>query len=405
MNNPLKRVALVASLVAAAVFTTNTPAPAAAQMAATVYAVTTTNNLISFAPTTPGTTIASTAISGLVGGDGEVIVGIDFRPFNDTLIALSSANRMYVLNTSTGVATPIGNNPLNPALEGANFGFDFNPTVDRIRLVSDSTQNLRLNPLNGAVAATDGALSYAPADVNSGATPRIVASAYTNNFAGSTATVLFNIDSNLDVLVTQNPPNNGTLNTVGALGVDAGELTSFDIMSDVNGTDNAFAAINGTLYTINLANGAATAVGAIAGGSVRAMAITNSVRAAANVPLCADFSGSTSPIVRADLTSGGVALYCRVLAENGTFVGAGAAQIGDASVISRGVIQAVDIFAQNGVTNIGNGVFVCLQGTGTLLFLNAAQAPRTPQATVSEVRDGYTCTGIPNTGTLVLVRQ
>ena len=46
-----------------------------------------------------------------------------------------------------------------PALSGTAFGFDFNPTVDRIRVVSDTGQNLRLNPDTGAVAAVDGALN------------------------------------------------------------------------------------------------------------------------------------------------------------------------------------------------------------------------------------------------------
>jgi hypothetical protein len=41
-----------------------------------------------------------------------------------------------------------------PVLAGTSFGFDFNPTVDRIRLVSDSGQNLRLNPNSGAGATT-----------------------------------------------------------------------------------------------------------------------------------------------------------------------------------------------------------------------------------------------------------
>ena len=79
---------------------------------------------------------------------------------------------LYVVSPLTGAATAVGG-PFTPALSGTVFGFDFNPTVDRIRVVSDTGQNLRLNPDTGAVATADGA-------INPG-TPRIVGSAYTNN--------------------------------------------------------------------------------------------------------------------------------------------------------------------------------------------------------------------------------
>ena len=106
-------------------------------------------------------------------------------------------------------------------LSGANFGFDFNPTVDRIRVVSNMGQNLRVNPNDGTVAATDGML-------NPG-TPQVSAAAYTNNFAGATMTKLFVIDHNTDKLYEQNPPNNGVLVEVGALGVDITSANGFDI--------------------------------------------------------------------------------------------------------------------------------------------------------------------------------
>lgn len=43
---------------------------------------------------------------------------------------------------------------------------------------------------------------------------------YTNQSAGTVATTtLYDLDLATGVLTTQNPPNNGTLNTIGALGV------------------------------------------------------------------------------------------------------------------------------------------------------------------------------------------
>jgi hypothetical protein len=78
-------------------------------------------------------------------------------------------------------------------------------------------------------------------------------------------TRLFDIDAELDVLALQDPPNDGALVTVGPLGVDVGPRAGFDIVTDAAGRDAAFAAWGGTLYAIDLATGAARALGAIGG--------------------------------------------------------------------------------------------------------------------------------------------
>jgi hypothetical protein len=233
--------------------------------AAAVYGLTSTNTLVSFDSATPGIVTGNVSVSGL--STGEVFRGIDFRPADGALYGLSSNSRLYTINTATGVATAIGA-PGQFSLNGNSFGFDFNPTVDRIRVTSNLDQNLRLNPTNGALAATDGTLAYAAGDVNAGANPNIVGSAYTNSFNGATTTTLYNIDSLLDVLVTQNPPNNGTLNTVGSLGFNTGDNVGFDILSLGN---TAFASLTGpggtsSFFSVNLGTGAATSIGAIGNG-------------------------------------------------------------------------------------------------------------------------------------------
>jgi hypothetical protein len=223
-----------------------------------VYGVTQTAggtfNLITFNAATPGTVISTVGITGLQAA--ETIVGIDFRPATGQLFAIGNTSRVYVINTTTGVATAV-DGPFTPALSGTSFGVDFNPTVDRIRLVSDNEQNLRINPNTGMVQNTDTPLTPAG---------NVVAAAYTNNFAGATTTTLYDIDSVTDQLFTQNPPNNGTLNLVGSLAVDIGPSAGFDIAS---GSGNAYlsgylpAAVNPTLFTVNLGTGAASTVGTI----------------------------------------------------------------------------------------------------------------------------------------------
>ncbi|HKQ93167.1 MAG TPA: DUF4394 domain-containing protein, partial [Blastocatellia bacterium] len=159
-------------------------------------ALTDRNSLLSFNPGQPGLINSTRFITGLA--QGESIVGIDFRPANGQLFALSTASRIYTINPFTGAATRVGTAPSATAVNGQSFGFDFNPTSDRIRTASDGDQTLRLNPNNGALAAVDGTLAFAAGDPNAGRDPNIVGSAYTGNFAGSTLTTLYSIDSNLN---------------------------------------------------------------------------------------------------------------------------------------------------------------------------------------------------------------
>lgn len=211
------------------------------------YAVTANTELAIFNPASP--TPVLKAITGLQAG--ESILGLDMRPVNGQLFALGSTSRLYALNAASGLATQVGTGTLTTPLLGSSFGFDFNPTVDRIRVVSNLGQNLRLNPNDGAVAAVDGAITPITASVS--------AAAYTNNFAGATTTVLFDIDAAAGRLFKQDPPNNGTLVDVGALGVTPTAANGFDIGS-TSGTAYALLTVGGVtkIYTINLTSGAAT---------------------------------------------------------------------------------------------------------------------------------------------------
>ena len=216
--------------------------------------------------------IKTVQISGLPGT--EALLAIDFRPSTGGLYALGVSNRLYVIDPVSGAATPVGPGSAF-TLAGRSFGFDFNPVVDLIRVTSDQDQNIRLNPNTGALAATDTNLAYATGDPNAGQNPNVVGSAYTNNVAGATETTLYDIDSTLHVLVKQNPPNSGALSTVGPLGVNTRDAVGFDISPT---TGVAYASLiadppppspegvtapNAALYIINLATGAATAVGPI----------------------------------------------------------------------------------------------------------------------------------------------
>ena len=215
------------------------------------FAVDEANNLLAFNFKNIETPV-SKPITGLQAN--EMILGIDFRPLNGQIYALGSTSRIYVLNTSSGAATAVGSAPFTTMLVGTSFGFDFNPTVDRIRCVSNMGQNLRLHPDTGMIAAIDGSL-------NPG-TPTIVGSAYTNNFAGATSTVLYALDAGSDKLYKQDPPNNGTLVEVGTLGVNFETSSGFDIGS-TSGMAYAILKVSdkSSVYSINLSSGMATKMG------------------------------------------------------------------------------------------------------------------------------------------------
>ena len=242
-----------------------------------MYGVTEQNILVSWDSSSPGTILSGIAISGIGFAD---VQAIDFRPATNELYAVGSNSSLYTINVTTGLATPVNggvNNPLNPPLNGSNFGFDFNPDVDLIRITSNADQNLRVNPITGAVAGIDVSLAYAAGDFNFGVNPNVTHSAYRNAIIGGPPTTLFGIDAGLDTLVIQNPANAGLLTTVGSLGINIAEDGGFDI-SAFSGI--AYAALRPTsqsvsyFYSINLNTGQASLVGEIGGGvNIRAMAV------------------------------------------------------------------------------------------------------------------------------------
>lgn len=201
----------------------------------------------------------------------ETILSIDYRPATGQLYALGSSSRLYFINEQSGLATAVGAAAFTPAIASQNASIDFNPTVDRLRLVTDSGQNLRLHPELGTVAATDGS-------INGGTMPKIGAVAYTNSMAGASTTTLYDIDSEQDKLYIQNPPNDGTLEEVGDLTVDFASVIAFDIHANNNVALAVSADAEGTkLYTINLQSAKAQWVGTF-GVAIRSIAFkTNPV--------------------------------------------------------------------------------------------------------------------------------
>jgi hypothetical protein len=253
--------------------------------ATTVVALTTDNRILTFDHLAPGVTFSNTAVTGL--GAGESLLGIDLRPATGQIFALSSASRVYVVNPMTGAASAVGA-AFTPGLSASDHSIDFNPTVDRIRVVGAGGENRRLNPLNGqAVTATDTALSYAM-----GGSVRAAGVAYTNSLAGVLpgSTRQYIIDSATDMLVESGTQaggnasfNAGVVTSIGSLGFDTTDLVGFDIFGPTGvallSTNSPLGGAS-TLRLLNLSDATSISLGDIAGGTIRDITIVPTPAAA-----------------------------------------------------------------------------------------------------------------------------
>ena len=232
--------------------------------AQTAYALTGNGtSLIKFNLATPGVT----SLVGNFSGAATSLAGIDFRSADGLLYGYSTTgNTLVTINLATAATTAT---PFPPSIgtTTSNFGIDFNPAADRLRVVNVDDQNLRIN-IGTGVTIADTPLAYIAADPNVGVNPFINEAAYTNNDNNpNTGTSLFYLDYNLDTLVKTANPNGGALETVGALGVNTSDMTGFDIFTDISGGNTGYAILTSggspSLYTVNLLTGAATSLGAV----------------------------------------------------------------------------------------------------------------------------------------------
>lgn len=288
--------ALTAAAISAALFATGCaglPDASGTPRKEIVRAVTQSHHLVSFNAGQPGRLLSDVTLKGLAAG--ETVLGIDYRVARGELYALGSSGRVFRVDTASGQLTPVGNEKISQPLNGGQFGFDFNPAADRIRIVSDTRQNLRAHPDTGALVdaspdtpglQADGTLHYAAGDANEKVAPRVVAAGYTYNKDNEKLTTNYAIDAATGALVRQGSvegeqpvvsPNLGKLYTVGSLGVAGVTDAHFDI-ADLN---NAAFAVLGTakeaaaqFYEIDLKTGKATRIGKVgAGEALRGIAI------------------------------------------------------------------------------------------------------------------------------------
>jgi hypothetical protein len=186
------------------------------------------------------------------------LVGIDFRVQDGKLYGVGNSGGIYTIDHDTAMATKVSQ--LTVSLNGTNFGVDFNPAADRLRIISDTGQNLRHNVNAMGVTVVDAPLNYTAGVTAAGLT----GAAYTNNdLDPTTATTLFDIDANLNQVVVQSPPNAGSLAPTGQLTLDVDAPIGFDIYTTQqegvaignNGFASLIAGRVSGFYRVNLLTG------------------------------------------------------------------------------------------------------------------------------------------------------
>lgn len=237
-----------------------------------VVALTDHNELLRFSSDAPGKTAMVAVL-----GTSAPLLGIDVRPADAKLYGLSADGSIYRIDTTSGMAEKIAT--LSVALESKDSALvDFNPQADRMRVIGPTGQDLRVNVETGQ-AAVDGRIAYLAGDPNAGKAPTILAGAYINSVPGAKQTQLFEFDAAHGTYVIQDPPNDGTLSTIGAANLPAGtKVEAMDIYTDkgmMNYSGLAVAA--GRLWSFSVTNGKLTEIGPIAGGNrkIRDIAIVS----------------------------------------------------------------------------------------------------------------------------------
>jgi hypothetical protein len=205
-------------------------------------------------------------VTGLMAADSRLI-GIDYRVQDGMLYGVGNGGGVYRIDPGTAAAELV--NSLSVPLTGTAFGVDFNPAADRLRIVSNDGQNLRHNVNTNGTTLADTALNYAPGVTATG----IAGAAYTNNDVdANTGTSLFDVDTALDQVVLQSPPNAGSLAATGKTTVDAVNDVGLDVYSSaVNGrvrSNLGFAVVSNSgvsrFYSVNLLTGRLTLMGRFA---------------------------------------------------------------------------------------------------------------------------------------------
>ncbi len=350
-------------------WTLNCPV-ASATISATLYGLTQTNSLVTFNAATLGT-VSTVALTGLIAT--EKLVAIDTRVATGELYGLGLVDdgatrtaRIYRINPVTGAATVVSATPWTTNFPDTDFnGFNFDPITDVIRVTSREGPNFRVNPVSGALIATDSNLSRTG----------INGVSYSNNDLFQAGRTLYGLDFNNDQWVTIGglngapSPNGGVVSVIGSTGIVANDAYGLEIIAANGVTTTGVATANGRLYTVNLSTGAFTEAGPIGAGNLNFFGLTAS--------LCAPVSalsptGTSAGIAGGAFSVGITASACgpwRALS-NDPWLSITGANTGSGNGSLNYSVAANPGAARTGSITISGRVFTVSQAGSDILFAN-----------------------------------
>lgn len=180
------------------------------------------NELVKLTSGPPATELQIVPILGL--DSNEIMLAIDYHPHTKELYGVSSANKIYYLNTNYGLAGSVSREPFKPELQGETVGFDINPADGLIRIVTDADQNIRISPQTGEVVSVDANITPSLASISG------ITYAATSGSGTGGSSILYDIDW-LDGNLYRQNGDAGILQLVGTMDVDISSEVGFDASS------------------------------------------------------------------------------------------------------------------------------------------------------------------------------
>jgi len=244
----------------------------------------------------PGTIAFFPSITGIT--SGETIAGLDLRSTDGALYGLGvdsalETATLYRVDPQVGAATTVGvasgigfvdtlGAQIDLPTVATGYGIDFDPTTDRLRVVTGNGLNFRINPISGAAVDGNGDVAGVQMDTTlSGTVSSLSGIAFTDSYPGAIASTLYGLDPVTNSLCIIASPSSGVTSSSLPIRLTTGEsldfssAIGFDIQNSVktsasgaavpSGKGLASLSVGGTtrLYEIDLTTGQATNLGVL----------------------------------------------------------------------------------------------------------------------------------------------
>ena len=196
---------------------------------------------------------ATATVTNSVTLEGTALLGIDYRAATAQIIGVTSDQAVITIDPASGDVTQLSQMATMLPVGDMPVVVDVNPVPDRLRFMTGTT-NHRVNMDTGEVTV-DGDLHFDAADANAETAPMIVAVGYINSFGKPESTAMYDIDAGLNALIRQTAPNDGTVATIGDLGVMPNGPLSFDVAGSAEGTNTAWLGTGDAIHTVDLETG------------------------------------------------------------------------------------------------------------------------------------------------------